>query len=359
MPNHKLGLIGYGSIASGYHTDTLKRDDVDFELTAVYDIRESQRRLAAERGYTVFDNLRDFLDSRLFEFVTVAVPNNNHCKLACAAMRAGYHVMVEKPAAPTSREIEEIIACAKIERRLFTVHHNRRWDRDFLIVKKALDDGTLGKVHTIESRIHPRNKEGGGVGGWRSFSDHGGGMLLDWGIHMLDQMLYLIKEPLISVYANIANHNESEVDDYSKLVLTFESGLSATVENATFTPLWLPRWYVAGDKGTLSMDFIGDRQAKVRRIAESHTVTGTATAYTLDTAYERQLNGRVIDRFEEYAYPVESEIPPQDWASLYKNLAAVLDNKEELIVKPEEVHRCFKVIEAAVQSSKEKRSIQF
>ena len=111
---HKIGLIGYGSIASGYHTDTFKREDVPFELAAVFDIRESQRNLAAERGYKVFDNLKDFLDSRLFEMVTIAVPNNNHCPIAIACLEAGYHVMVEKPAALSCAEIEKIEGVAEV-----------------------------------------------------------------------------------------------------------------------------------------------------------------------------------------------------------------------------------------------------
>jgi len=357
---HKIGLIGYGSIASGYHTDTFKREDVPFELAAVFDIRESQRNLAAERGYKVFDNLKDFLDSHLFEMVTIAVPNNNHCPLAIACLEAGYNVMVEKPCALTCAEIEKMMATAKKCGKLFTVHHNRRWDKDFLIVRQAIEAGLLGNIHTIESRIHPRNKEGGGVPGWRGLNDHGGGMLLDWGIHMLDQMLYLIQEPIVSVTANIANHNGKEVDDWSRLIIQFENGPVATVETATFTPLWLPRWYVAGDVGTLSMDFIGDAKAKIRRIAEQHTVEGMTTAYTVDSVYERPTTGRVIDRFEEFEYPRDCDNkPPQDWASLYKNLAGVLDGTEELVVKPEQVLRVFRVIEAAFKSSETKQSVLF
>jgi len=355
---HKLGLIGYGTIASGYHTDTLAREDVDFELAAVFDIRESQRELARSRGYRVFDNLKDFLDSHLFEFVTIAVPNNNHCPLACAALEAGYHVMVEKPAALTSAEIEKMIETSKKCGKIFTVHHNRRWDRDFLIVKQALDEGILGKLHTIESRIHPRAKEGGGLPGWRSFKDHGGGMFLDWGIHMLDQMLYMMKEKPVSVSANIANLRGSEVDGWSRLVLTWESGMNAIVEVSTFTPLWLPRWYAAGDMGTLSMDFIGNSCANVRRIAKFHRESGKALAYTVDAPVERDVTGFWVDKYEEFTYPSPENTPPQDWASLYKNLAGVLDGREELVVKPEEVLFCFKVIEAAFKSSEEKRSIE-
>ncbi len=356
---HKIGLIGYGSIASGYHNDTFNRDDVDFELAAVYDIRESQRKLAEERGIKTFDNLRDFLDSGLFEMVTVAIPNNNHCPIACAALEAGYHVMVEKPAALNSGEIMTMMDTAKKCGKIFTVHHNRRFDRDFLIVRQAIEEGLLGKLHTIETRIHPRLKEGGGLGGWRSFADHGGGFFLDWGIHTLDQLLYLIKEPVDSVYCNMVKHDTNECDDYMRVIVTFRSGLSAIVETAMRSTLWLPRWYVSGNEGTLSMDFIGDTTAKIRRVAEKHYMDGTTLAYNLNEAYERPiLNNRVVDKYEEFDYPTADKCPPQDWASLYKNLSAVLEGREELVVKPEEVLRCFRVVEAAFRSAKEHKSVQ-
>lgn len=354
---YKIGLIGFGGIASGYHYNTCQREDVPFELAGVYDLRESQRSLARERGVRTFDTLREFLDSRLFDFVVVAVSNNNHCPLACEALNAGYNVMVEKPAALSCKEIETMIDTAKKAGRIFTVHHNRRWDRDFLIVKQALEAGFMGKPYTIESRIHPRLAVGGGLPGWRSFPDHGGGMLLDWGIHMLDQLLYLIREPLVSVSANITSHRGKAVDDYSKLILTYESGLIAQLEVATFTPLWLPRWYICGEEGSLSMDFIGDTQAHIKRVAKSHFIDGEAAAYTMDAVEMRPVRGYCVDEIEEFDYPSKENLPPQDWASLYKNLAGVLDGKEELVVKPEEVLRCFRVIEAARVSAAEHRTI--
>ena len=123
---YKIGLIGFGGIASGYHYNTYQREDVPFELAGVYDLRESQRNLARERGVRTFDTLQEFLDSRLFDFVVIAVSNNNHCPLACAALNAGYNVMVEKPAALSCEEIQLMIDTAKKAGRIFTVHHNRR-----------------------------------------------------------------------------------------------------------------------------------------------------------------------------------------------------------------------------------------
>ena len=359
--NHTLGIIGFGGMASGYHYATTCREDVPFTTTAVFDLRESQRALAKEKGLAVFDNLQDFLASHLFEMVLVATPNNMHCPMACAAMEAGYHVMVEKPVAMSSAEVETMIETSKRTGKLFTVHHNRRWDRDFLIVKQAFADGLVGKPFTIESRIHGnlRDDGQGGLHGWRAFEDHGGGMLLDWGVHMLDQLLFLIDEPLVSVSANILSHRGRPVDDYSKVILTFASGLCAQMEVTTFTPLKLPRWYIVGEEGALTMDAIDAPHAVVRHVDKSHMLRGNVFAYNMTEVSERPDESFIVDKSTTFEYPSADRMPPQDWASLYKNLGGVLDGTEELVVKPEQVLRCFRVIEAAFTSAREHRTILF
>ena len=249
---YRIGYIGFGGMASGYHYDTAMREDVPFIPTAVFDLRESQRNLAKERGLAAFDNLQDFLDSRLFDFVLVATPNQYHCPMVCAALVAGYHAMSEKPVAMSVSEVEQMIAHAKAAGKMFTVHHNRRWDRDYLILREALDSGKIGCVHSFENRIHCKDGNGQ-MFGWRNYADHGGGMLLDWGIHMLDQTLDLIREPVKSVFADV-RPIRSEVDDWAKLLIRFESGITAQMEVSTFSPIPLPKWIAYGDKGAIVVD---------------------------------------------------------------------------------------------------------
>lgn len=134
------------------------------------------------------------------------------------------------------------------------MHQNRRWDRDFLIVKKAIEDGTLGKPFYIESRVQGSK---GIPGDWRCVKEAGGGMLLDWGVHLIDQIMWLVKSPVKEVYAAPALVKFPEVDDNFKLLLRFENGLSALVEVDTYTFINLPRWHVSGDAGTLQIDSFG------------------------------------------------------------------------------------------------------
>jgi scyllo-inositol 2-dehydrogenase (NADP+) len=354
---HRLGFIGFGGMAAGYHYETSKRSDIpDLEPAAVYDVDPQRREFAKSKGLAVYDSLQDFLDSRAFDIVLVATPNNYHRPMVEAALGAGYNVMVEKPAAITSADFRAMMDAADRSGKLFTVHQNRRWDRDFLIAKAAIEEGDVGAPYMIESRIHGT---GGTMTGWRGMADHGGGMLLDWGVHMLDQVLWLIKEPVDTVYAVVRSIKTDEVDDYAKVIITFESGLVAQVEVATFTLAPLPRFAVYGDKGGFMIE--GGSPARVTKATDMHWENYDAPAYGDD--YPGGMQSRTLRRCvygtEKFDAPAPEKLPPQDWASLYKNVLAALDGKEELVVKPVEVLRVIKVIEAAFESSRTNKAVKF
>ena len=351
---YKLGFIGFGGMAGGHHYYTAKRDDIPFEPVAVFDIDPARRADAEAKGMKAYDSLDAFLEAGGYDLVLVATANNYHCEMACRAMEAGYNVMVEKPAAMTADELQRMIDTSERCGKLFTVHQNRRWDGDYLKIRKAIEEGYVGKPYMIESRIHSVNGAGD-MYGWRGMEDHGGGMLLDWGVHMLDQLLYLITEPVKTVSANVFSLWSEEVDDYAKVIITFESGLVAQMEVATYAPVPLPRWAVYGDGGAMIMDN-GSNTVHVRKIKEDNFYTWDSPAFEdMQVVYRKQRRHK-IKEFEEL------DISPEvngDWGNVYKNLAGVLAGTEELIVKPSEVMRTFRVIEAAFRSSDEGIKVKF
>lgn len=337
---HKLGVIGYGGMASGHHCGVADRLE-NLSVGGVYDLREERLEEARKRGYKTFDKLEDFLASGEFDIVLVATPNNFHCPLARKALRAGYHVISEKPVAIYPKDLEETIAVSKECGKIFTVHQNRRWDYDFLVVKEAIERGLVGKPYMIESRIHG---EGGGMYGWRSYEVNGGGMFRDWGVHMLDQLLYLIQEPVVAVSARIANIHTAESDDYTNLLLRFKSGLAAQMEVATYTLQKLPRWAVYGDEGALIMQEM-DGKAHIRHAINRDWQKLELPTYLDDETIEFRSCYRKKEDYEEYDF---SEAKPnRGWDSFYLNLLDTIDGKAELAVKPEEALRVLKVIETA------------
>ena len=352
---YKVGFIGFGGMISGHHLGTIRREDVPFEAVAAFDIDPDRRANAEEKGLIAYDNLEDFLAAGGYDLIVVGTANNYHCEMACRAMEAGFNVMVEKPAARNTAELEKMIETSEKTGKLFTVHQNRRWDPDFLKIRQAIEDGVIGKPYMIESRIHSANGNGD-MYGWRAMNDHGGGMLLDWGVHMLDQVLFMIDEPIKTVSANVFSLWSEEVDDYAKVIITFQSGLVAQVEVVTYSPIPEARWNVFGDKGAMTMQEIGSPMVHVRRIKEDHLAQHQADAFEDYKVVKREHRRHFIDAFEEFD---TDKTPGGGWHSLYQNLGGVLAGTEELIVKPCQVLRCMKVIEAAFKSSREGVTVQF
>ena len=179
----KVGIIGFGYMGH-FHLNKAKQID-DTCVTAVFDISNEKLLEAEEENIEVFRTLEEFLNANI-DLVVICTPNNWHAKYAIAAMKAGKHVMCEKPATMTVAELEEVINCSKETGKFFTVHQNRRWDIDYQIVHDTVINKKVGQITTIESRVFG---ERGVCYGWRADAEAGGGMLYDWGVHLIDQML--------------------------------------------------------------------------------------------------------------------------------------------------------------------------
>ena len=190
MVNNKIGcaVIGYGGMGN-WHTRQIKENMSEFaEFIGVYDIDPEKAKKAADNGVHFFSSREELLSDERIDLVTIATPNDVHKEIAIDAMRHGKNVISEKPVTLCTADLEEIIACAEETGKLFTVHQNRRWDEDYLTMKKLIDENALGRVFRIESRVQGSR---GVPGDWRNKPEHGGGMVYDWGIHLLDQALMM------------------------------------------------------------------------------------------------------------------------------------------------------------------------
>ena len=346
--SHKLGIIGYGGMANWHHNN-IKASFSDLEVVAAYDVAEDRIELAKKNGLITFKSAEEFLASHLFDIVLVATPNNFHCEYVCRALQAGYNVICEKPVALNCKELYKMEETAKKAGKLFSVHQNRRWDKDYRIVKKAYEDGMIGKPFTIESRVHG---QGGMVHGWREFKVAGGGMLYDWGVHLIDQMLDLIPSKVVSVYANLHCVRTLEVDDYFKLVMRFENGITAQIEVGTFHLVQLPRWYACGDGGAL---VINDWDCSGKIIHTKDTVMKWEPVVVQTKAGPtRTMAPRPADTLEELPLP-DVDV---SWSSYYRNILDTIDGKTELIVTIPSVRRVLEVIEACFESDEKGEGIK-
>ncbi len=343
---HYAGIIGYGGMGS-YHNTRIELPD-NFKFKAAYDIREERLKKAENDGLIAYHSLEEILSDKEIEVILIAVPNDVHKELCIKAMDAGKHVVCEKPVALNSAELEEMLEASERNGVYFTVHQNRRMDEDYRIMKKIYDELTLGEVFRIESRVQGSR---GIADTWRRRKVHGGGMLYDWGIHLIDQILMMVKSKVVSVFAEFQYISTNEVDDNVRVTMNFENGVSALVEIGTCNFIMLPIWYMAGRTGAAQIDY-WNLEGRINQLIDNDIKFEDEIPSTL-VGPSITLAPRAADTMREIPLP-KAEV---DKAFYYKNLVNVLEGKEELTVKPSEIRRSMKVIDLAFESGRIKQVI--
>lgn len=159
---HKIAMVGFGGMA-GWHYEEIQTIE-NLEIAGIWDIREERRACAAEKGLHVYEGLDDLLADPSTDLVLIATPNDVHRPVAIEAMKSGKNVISEKPVTLSSEDLQEMICVSEETGRFLTVHQNRRWDEDYLTVKKILEEGKLGELFRVESRVHGSR---GIPGDWR------------------------------------------------------------------------------------------------------------------------------------------------------------------------------------------------
>jgi predicted dehydrogenase len=211
-----VGLIGYGFAGRDYHAPLIHA--VPGLALAV---AGSSRREILEADYPgiVVCSATEAAVHPDVDLVVIATPNDSHFPLAAAALRAGKHVVVDKPFTVTLAEARALAEIAKQERRLLSVFHNRRWDSEILAAKAILQTGALGEVTHYEShidRFRPLVRQR-----WRETQGPGAGLWFDLGPHLIDQALYLFGLP-DSVNANFGILREGgQTDDWAHVQLNY------------------------------------------------------------------------------------------------------------------------------------------
>ena len=334
----KIAVVGYGG-QGAWHASWAEKSDV-VSLAGVYDIREIRMEAARAAGIHTYSSFEELIADKEVDIVVCATPNDVHRDIVVNSLLAGKNVVCEKPVALSLEEYEDMVEAAKKSGKLFTVHQNRRWDVDFLAIKSLIESGEIGEAINIESRIHGSR---GIPSDWRCHKPQGGGMILDWGVHLIDQMLKLIPERVKRVYCELTNITTDEVDDGFNLHLTFESGKRATIEVGTYNFIAMPRFYMQAKSGTA---LIEDWQKKCRvsrlkawnekEVLPVQTAAGITK--TMAPRDELTLDFYEIDR------------PASDVHDFYRNLCLAIDGEAPQLVTHEDVRRSLKVMLAAFES---------
>ncbi len=262
----RVGLLGYGAIGAEHLAGITGVDGLT--LAAVCDTNPLRRAAALEVAPDAasFADPMALVEAADVDLVVVSTPPNSHADWALRLLEAGKSVVVEKPLSITVAEADEMIALAGERGLALAVYQNRRWDADYLALKRVVRAGGIGEVFHYESFVggygHPCNY-------WHSDEVVSGGAMYDWGSHYLDWVLDLLPQPVAHVTA--ATHKRVWHDvtnaDHSRVTVRFADGIEAEFVHSDLAAAAKPKWYVLGTAGALQGDWVGPDEfgARLRR----------------------------------------------------------------------------------------------
>lgn len=241
----RTALIGYGYAGKTFHAPLIAATP-GLKLQVVHS-RDANKVHADWPDVQVEADPLLALQRPDVDLVVIATPNDTHASLARAALRAGKHVVVDKPFTLTLAEARELDILARDEGRLLSVFHNRRWDADFLTLRQLLADGMLGEVTTLESRFdrfRPEVRQR-----WREQAGLGGGLWYDLGPHVVDQALQLFGRPRALSAAFTRQRTRAEIVDWFHVRLDY-GRLQAVLSASMLVGGGCPRFAVHGTAGS-------------------------------------------------------------------------------------------------------------
>ena len=246
----QVGLLAYGAIGDEHNRAIQSTEGL--VLHAVCDTNPERLTAALQISpdAKTFSDANEMLSDGEIDLVVISTPPNTHYKWAKQALTLGLHVMLEKPMALTTDECDELMELAKTNGSLLVVYQNRRYDLDFLTIKKEIEAGNIGDIFHYESFVGGYSKP---CSYWHSDAEVSGGAIFDWGSHFIDQIMALVPSEVDFV----SGLNQKRVwdhvtnADHAQVTINFKDGLQAVFINSDLAAARKPKFYILGTKGAL------------------------------------------------------------------------------------------------------------
>jgi len=328
----KAAAIGYGGTCNMGRLHMNQMRDAGMTPVAVVDVDKERLRLASEDfpGIETYPSVTAMLKKCDVDLAAVITPHNTHAKIALQCLRAGCHVVCEKPFAVTTRECDAMIAAAKRSKVMVTAYHNRHWDGCILEAVRQIKSGVIGDVVRIEAHTGGYGKPGEW---WRSSKSISGGVLYDSGVHYLEYALQIADSDLVEI-AGFAKSGYWAPKTVWK---------DDTNEDEAFA---MAR-FASGVQATLTVSHI-DHNPK-RGVLE---ITGTEGTYIFDHS-----TWEVIGRDGGATTVTKRANPDSEWERFYQNVADHLAKGKDLIITPEWARRPIHILDLANRSAKAGRTM--
>ncbi|HAA76942.1 TPA: gfo/Idh/MocA family oxidoreductase, partial [Candidatus Latescibacteria bacterium] len=329
----KVGVIGYGGAFNMGRRHLKDMQTAGMTPVCVTEVDPERRKVAEEEfpGIDTYASVIEMLKKSDVNLVVLITPHNTHAKLALQCLKAGRNVISEKPLAITTAECDAMIREAKKRRLVLTTYHNRHWDGCVLEALKHIKrEKAIGDVYRVEAHIGGYGQPGDW---WRSSKSISGGILYDWGVHLLEYALQIIDDDMTEVtgyaskgfWASKTAWKKDTNEDIASAVVRFKSGK------------WL----------TLTVSTI-ESNPKAGQLE----ISGTKGSYVFDGGtYE------LIHQVRDQKVHVKGKNMPSEWAKFYKNVANHLVKGTKLVITPEWARRPIHILDLAGQSVKRKKAL--
>lgn len=340
-----VGLIGYGMAGSVFHGPLIASVE-GLTLSTVV----SSKSEAVQRDYpwvTVVPEVPAMLTDSSIEVVVIASPNATHFPYAKMALQAGKHVVVDKPFAIRVSEADELIKLAADKKLLLSVFQNRRYDNDFLTVRKVVEEGLLGDINTYEAHYDLFRPQISAK--WKEHSGDGAGALYDLGPHLIDQALQLFGKPQTVFAELIRQRSGAEVDDYFHLLLGYGT-LRVILGSGWVVKQPGPHFLIHGDKGSLVKYGLDSQQPDLQKgLRPGHPQWGRDN----EENYAELVLGKTLTAKSRI------ETVPGCYEAYYQGIYRAVVHGAPLPVKAAEARMTLRVIECAMQSHAEEKVVVF
>lgn len=342
----RTAIIGYGLAGAAFHAPLIA-STANMEVAAI--VTRSQGR--QEQASIDFPNAKIcckvdevFKCSDQFDLVVIATPNDTHLDLGLASIYAGIPVVIDKPVAISSAQVEQLISASEEEKVALSVFQNRRWDNDFLTIKKLIEDGKLGQITRMESRFERYRLEPK-PNGWRESTspDEGGGLLFDLGSHLIDQALVLFGKPQ-QVYAEIMHRRPGVAgDDDTFVALRFANAVVVHIWVSMLAPEVGARFRLIGIDGTYEKWGLDPQENSLK--------DGHRPGHWLWGHEHVDHHGKLTTYVDGVKHKVNVESVPGSYQNFYEQMRDTVLHGSPVPVPIEDALVCLKVIEAARQSA--------
>ncbi|HYI76708.1 MAG TPA: oxidoreductase [Chryseolinea sp.] len=342
----KTALLSYGMSGEIFHAPLLAVNP-GFELSMVLQ-RNSDKAKQRYPHTKIARTVDEVISDSDIELVVINTPNDSHYQFATKALESGKHVIVEKPFTVTTKEADTLIALAKKTNRQLTVFQNRRWDGDFMTVKKVVDNKWVGKIAEFELH-YDRYRNYIEANTWKEEQGPGSGILYNLGSHMLDQVLVLFGMPL-DVDARVGTQRPNgKVEDYYDIRLSYED-FHAIVKSSYLVREATPRYILHGTEGSFIKYGIDPQEQALKE----GKIPGSAGWGTEG----KELWGKLNTNVGGLHFEGSIETIAGDYTQFYKNVYEAIRESKPLAVRPEESKNVIQLIEACYESSMSRKAIK-